>query len=597
MESLAGSPFDFDQVSTRCTASTAVRDTSLAYVGSASLKVHTENDAKCEPYARGIFETNSPNHLESGDDLWFGAAIYLPKGFYEAHTSYSDLLRIDSYVNDKSESTPFEERAEINFACWDNDDLHVRAAIGSTNRELIGPLSPTYLPEGAWNWVEIHIRLDTQEALTELFINGSSIGGSGLGNLFNKAAPLNRLRYGLVSTGTAGSGNLTAYFDRASINSSERGPIPSTTESRVSLWPLNEPNGTLAADTTGTAPGTYLNGPTLGVTGILAGSTAASFDGVNDYVAISPPLPLNTKAGVTLEAWIKPDALQGSVIRRNTSYELRAQSDGSILFRVWVGESVQSLTTAKSMISTNNIHQLAATYDGASMRIYIDGEQVASRSQAGRITNGSSTLYIGWNDGGETYFDGIIDDPAIYSEALSADTVLNNFERGDTHGQLFPQVLNQSATTDVSGWSSPNIGSLSRSTFDLYNPPPYSAPASFLLEYKGGKPESVITTAAEVASVLTEKQAYTFRFQSRAGQGDVKSPTGACIRLHLAKKEDEVHCSSQGDETKWQLHKVIFEPSAKVESYVVELQLAPDGFLGSFLGKVLFDDIELVPMG
>lgn len=572
-----------------------MRDTNLSYVGNASLKVHTENESECSPYARGIFEFNSPYHLGPGDDFWFGAAIYLPKGFYEAHTSYTDLLRIDSYVNDKSESTPFEERAEINFACWDNDDLHVRAAMGGTNRELIGPISPTKLPEGTWNWVEIHVVLDETEGLTELFINGSAVGGSGMGNLFGKAAPLNRLRYGLVSTGTSGSGNLTAYFDRASISLSERGPTPSETESRVSKWPLNEQSGTLAADATGTAPGSYVNGPKLGVSGIVSESTAASFDGVDDYVSISPTFPLNTKASLTLEAWINPNALQGSIIRRNNSYELRAQGDGSIQFRIWVGESVRSLTSEKNIIHTGEIHQLAGTYDGSTMRIFVDGKQVTSQSQSGRISNGSETLYVGRNDGSGTYFNGIIDDPAVSSEALSSTAILNNFEHGDTHGQIFSQVPNQSATTDVSGWSSPSPGTLSRSVFELYKTPPYSAPASFLLGYEGGKPESVITTSAEVKSVLTEKHIYALRFQSRAGRGDVEAPTGACIRLHLSKGEDEVHCITQGDEETWQLHEVSFEPATKVEGYVVELKLKPEGFLGSYIGFVFFDDIELVP--
>lgn len=599
VESLAGSPFDFDQVKTYCEGSTAERDTSYAYAGVASLKVHTENESEpeCSPYARGIFEFNAPNHLEGEDEFWFGAAIYLPEGFYANHEGYTDLLRVDSYVNDESEKTPFEERQEINFASWSNDKLYVRAAVGETKRDLIGPISPTLLPEKTWTWVEIFVTLETNEARTELYINGSSVGGSSLGNIFSKAAPLNRLRYGLVSTSKEGSGNLTAYFDRASISLAERGPTPAATESRISLWPLNEPSGTIAADATGTAPGSYLNGPTLGEPGILAGSTAVSFDGATDYVSVKPTLPLDTKAGVTLEAWINPDALQGSLIRRNNSYELRAQSDGSVLFRVWVGESVKSLTTAEKIITVGDIYQVVGTYDGATMKIYVNGEQVASQSQTGRISNDENTLYIGRNDGAETYFSGIIDNPTIYSEALSATTALENFERGNVNGEIFSQVPNQSATVDTSGWSTPEIGVLNRSTGSgIYDPPPYSAPASFLLEYKGGKPESTITsTSDEVPSTLMESQAYTFRFQSRADNGDVQSPTGACIRLQLVTEEEEVYCAEQNDEEKWKLHEVTFEPAVEVESYIVELKLAPEGFLGYYIGSVLFDDIELVP--
>lgn len=449
LERPTASPFDFDQVSRRCATSIATHDTTLAYSGSASLKVHTEDNPACGgAFARGIFRANSTRHLVEGDDFWFGAAIYLPAGFYSAHTSYTDLLRVDSYVHDNSTSTPFADRAEINFASWSNNDLYVRAARGDTPIKLIGPITPAQLPEESWNWVELHVKLSPTDgtAYTELKINGKSLGSSTTANLFAGAAPLNRLRYGLVSTGWSGSGNLTAHFDRASISPTERGPIPPpNTEpepvpptesepipSQASLWRLDELSGTTAADAMGASPGVYVNGPTLAVGGLVRDDldTAASFDGVDDHVAITPTAPLDLKDGVTLEAWVKADTFRGSMIRRNNSYELRPQSNGSVLFRVWIDGTVQSLTSGTETVSAGDIHHLVGTYDGASMKIYADGLQVASRLQAGPMSHDLNPLYIGRNDYLDTYFKGIIDEVAIYSEALSADTVLERFERG-----------------------------------------------------------------------------------------------------------------------------------------------------------------------
>lgn len=242
-EGKAEETYGFDQVSTHCPTSVAARDTAAAYTGEASLAVHTENDPTCSgPYARGIFNANGNEHLVAGDDFWFGAAIYLPIGFYAAHTAYTDLMRVDSYVNDESASTPFANRAEINFASWDDDNLYVRAARGASAVDLIGPLSPQLLPEGAWHWVEIHVDLSSTAgaASTELKIDGRSIGSSSRPNLFAGAEPLNRLRYGIVSTGTGGSGELTAYFDRASIGESERGPVASPSRNPLLLDAGNE---------------------------------------------------------------------------------------------------------------------------------------------------------------------------------------------------------------------------------------------------------------------------------------------------------------------------------------------------------------------
>jgi len=436
VESPASTPYDFDQVKVNegkgCLDS-AERDTSKAYAGEASLKVHIEG-TECSPYARGIFNSNSPNHLEEGDEFWFGAALFLPSGFYSAHTSYTDLIRLDSYVNDEGELNEAAKQQSINFASFSNDELYVQAESNEKINTLVGPLSPSVLSENEWHWVEIHVVLDKDsgEASTELKIDGESQGSSTAANMFAGRAAFNRVRYGLVSAGSKGSGNLTMYVDRASISENERGPLTSTTPGLVSYWRLGESSGTTAADAQGVASGTYVNEPELGVTGLLKGEadTAVNFDGENDYVSIAPVSALNVTSGVTLETWIKADALQGTVLRRNNSYELRAQSDGSVLFRIWTGEEVRSLTSAEGKLKTGTTYHLAGAYDGSHMRIYVNGQEVASKAQEGTMTHNANTLYIARNDFSNTYFDGVIDDVAIYDRALSGETVKQHYDAG-----------------------------------------------------------------------------------------------------------------------------------------------------------------------
>ncbi len=434
LENPTSSPYDLDQVGANCSGSLAARDTTKAYAGGASLRVDIDTTS-CSPYARGIFNSNSPNHLVSSDDFWFGAAIYLPTGFYSAHTNYTDLLRVDSYVEDNGTSNPEGERQSINFASFGNDDLYVQAeAPGGSTNTLVGPLAPSVLPEGQWSWVEIHADLSTTSgvAFTELKIDGVSRGSSTKANVFSGRDDFNRFRYGLVSAGSNGSGDLTMYIDRASVHTSERGPLTATTPSLVSFWRLNETSGTTADDANDVADGAYVNGPTLNVAGIQTSDSdsAASFDGTNDHVSVTPVSALNMTGGVTLEAWIKPDALQGSMIRRNNSYELRTNSDGSVLFRVWIAKSVQSLSSSTGQVSTAKAQHVVGTYDGATMRIYVNGNQIASRAQSGSMTHDSNTLYFGFNDFSSTYFDGVLDDIAIYDTALDASTVAQHYNSG-----------------------------------------------------------------------------------------------------------------------------------------------------------------------
>ena len=228
LESPTTSPYDFDQVSVPggCALDTAARDTTRAYAGSASLKVHVEG--ACDGYARGVFNENGTNHFASGDDVWVGTALYLPTGFWAAHTGYTDFMRLDSYVDDSGNTNPDSARQYVTLASFGDDSIWLRSsAVGSTTNDLVGPLPTSALPEGQWNWVEAHLKLSPTNgsAVSELKINGVSKGSSTLANLFSGRAALNRVRYGIVSeAGSAGSGNLTAWVDRARVGRTELGP-------------------------------------------------------------------------------------------------------------------------------------------------------------------------------------------------------------------------------------------------------------------------------------------------------------------------------------------------------------------------------------
>jgi len=63
---------------------------------------------------------------------------------------------------------------------------------------------------------------------------------------------------------------------------------------------------------------------------------------------------------------------------------------------------------------------LAATYDSATLRIYMNGTQIASTQTSGAITNSSAPLRIGGNAIWGEYFFGIIDEVRVYNRALSA---------------------------------------------------------------------------------------------------------------------------------------------------------------------------------
>jgi hydrogenase maturation factor HypE len=63
---------------------------------------------------------------------------------------------------------------------------------------------------------------------------------------------------------------------------------------------------------------------------------------------------------------------------------------------------------------------LAATYDGANLRIFVNGVQVGALAQTGNMLVSARTLRIGGNSVWGEYFNGVIDDVRVYNRALSA---------------------------------------------------------------------------------------------------------------------------------------------------------------------------------
>src|SRR3989442_13046641 len=71
-------------------------------------------------------------------------------------------------------------------------------------------------------------------------------------------------------------------------------------------------------------------------------------------------------------------------------------------------------------LAANTWAHLAATYDRVTMRLYVNGVQVASRVQTGNIATSTNPLQIGGDSLYGQYFQGAIDEVRIYNVALTA---------------------------------------------------------------------------------------------------------------------------------------------------------------------------------
>src|SRR5207244_10188084 len=75
---------------------------------------------------------------------------------------------------------------------------------------------------------------------------------------------------------------------------------------------------------------------------------------------------------------------------------------------------------AAAALLLNTWSHLAVTYDGAAIRLYVNGAQVGTKSQTGSITSSTGPLRIGGDSVWGEYFAGLIDEVRVYNNALSA---------------------------------------------------------------------------------------------------------------------------------------------------------------------------------
>ena len=67
----------------------------------------------------------------------------------------------------------------------------------------------------------------------------------------------------------------------------------------------------------------------------------------------------------------------------------------------------------------NTWTHLATTYDGTTLRLFVNGTQVGSRAVSGALLTSSGVLRIGGNSQWGEYFAGRIDEVRIYNRALT----------------------------------------------------------------------------------------------------------------------------------------------------------------------------------
>jgi|GEM_PF-1526118 len=110
---------------------------------------------------------------------------------------------------------------------------------------------------------------------------------------------------------------------------------------------------------------------------------------------------------------------------KNMNYGIWLLSDGKVQAGFEESNGMNRFVTSPNRYNDGNWHYAVVTYDGSVLRLYVDGQQVASLNiNVNPDTNGNQPLTIGKNSlQNNRYFIGDIDEVRVYNRALSAQEV------------------------------------------------------------------------------------------------------------------------------------------------------------------------------
>ena len=230
----------------------------------------------------------------------------------------------------------------------------------------------------------------------------------------------------------------------------------------VGYWPFNGN----ANDESGNGNNGTVNGATLSADRNGVANSAYSFDGVSSYISIKKNENLNIKSHISFSIWFNikgwdknwPDWAALLSKSTNPSYcNYRISIHKDFVSFIYGGKEY-SIKYDPSIIKMNMWNHIVVTMNGL-VNIYINDERLTNDATNNVMYEGENMdLEFGRDQPGATdYFNGQIDDIAIYNRALSQQEITALYSGTPTTGlastKVFvdaPATVNQNDTLELS---------------------------------------------------------------------------------------------------------------------------------------------------
>ncbi|MFA5106037.1 MAG: LamG domain-containing protein [Candidatus Micrarchaeia archaeon] len=196
----------------------------------------------------------------------------------------------------------------------------------------------------------------------------------------------------------------------------------------AAYWPLDSNANDALGSYNGTVTGAALNS-----TGKVSGSYTFS-NSSSTYIDFGTSPAFNGSASFSVSAWIRPRGVSNRIIlsRRdpnspNYGWQLYIRSDatgGDLVFAIDNADGFQYANSAFNGFSSQETwYHVAATVNGSTISVYVNGQPNGSATYANSVENIATSLLAGKASFTASYFDGSIDEIAIFNRTLSASEI------------------------------------------------------------------------------------------------------------------------------------------------------------------------------
>jgi hypothetical protein len=192
---------------------------------------------------------------------------------------------------------------------------------------------------------------------------------------------------------------------------------------------------------TGTVVGqiTYEGGTAVEGVRVMVENTGTSkarsiaFNGTTTVGTVADNAMLNPTNELSLQAWVRPVNTSGtgvilSKFTNTAGYELYREN-AKLGVKLGLSSGAVTLLSASEVFADNQFTHVMATYNGANLKLFANGVEVASMAAAGTIVSNSADVHVGRGATTNNYFSGRLDELLIWSKAIEVADIELDYNR------------------------------------------------------------------------------------------------------------------------------------------------------------------------